>query len=163
MITSRLLLAASLLIAVALFLDCREKASREPAANNAGVVRQSKHNTCGPAALAMLLTSLGRPATENEMERAMFLGSEGATLTSLLAASASRGVQLEAWRLQVDTLRSIRTPAILWVDGDHFVVFDSITSTGAHVRDPSVGRTVISLERLQERWDGTAALVVWPP
>lgn len=111
----------------------------------------------------MLLTSMGRPTTEAELEHEMSPGPDGVTLTSIVTAAASRGVQLEAWRVRPDTLGSLRTPAILWIDGDHFVVFDSLTAAGAYVRDPSVGRLMVPVEGLQKRWDGTAALLAGPP
>lgn len=110
----------------------------------------------------MLLTSVGRRTTEAELERTTRLTPEGATLTSLLEAAADRGVRLEAWRLRTDTLALIRPPAILWVDGDHFVVFDSLSGDTAFLRDPSAGRVAEPLARLRGRWDGTAALVVQP-
>ena len=127
------------------------------------VIRQSKRNTCGPAALAMLLTSVGRPATEAELEQEMSPGPDGVTLTSIVAAAASRGIRLEAWRVRPDTLGSLRAPAILWIDGDHFVVFDSLTPVGAHLRDPSAGRLIVPVEGLRQRWDGTAALLARAP
>jgi ABC-type bacteriocin/lantibiotic exporter with double-glycine peptidase domain len=81
----------------------------------------------------------------------------------ILATSAEHGVRLEAWRLSADTLGQIHPPAILWIDGDHFVVFDSLSETGAHLRDPASGRAVVRMERLLQRWDGTAAVAVRPP
>jgi ABC-type bacteriocin/lantibiotic exporter with double-glycine peptidase domain len=111
----------------------------------------------------MLLTSLGRPATEAELEREMSPGPDGVTLTSIVKTGGTRGVRLEAWRVRPDELGSLRTPAIFWIDGDHFVVFDSLAAEGAYLRDPSAGRLVVSLEGLLKRWDGTAALLAGPP
>lgn len=156
-------LARPLLASALLFVACREKGSPRPRGVDTGVVRQTNHNTCGPAALAMLLASTGRPRTEAELESSMQLTSDGATLTALLKTSAAHGLRLEAWRLRPDTLRSIRPPAILWVDGDHFVVFDSLARGTAFLRDPSMGRVGVPFNELRARWDGTAALVAGPP
>lgn len=152
-----------LTIVAALVSACGNNARHDHAAADPEVVHQTKRNTCGPAALAMLLTSIGRPATEAVLEREMSPGPDGVTLTSIVTAAASRGVQLEAWRVRPDTLGFLRTPAILWIDGDHFVVFDSLTSEGASVRDPSTGRLILPVESLWKRWDGTAALLAGPP
>ncbi len=152
-----------LAIIAALVSACRDRAKHDQRASDPEVIQQSKRNTCGPAALAMFLTSVGRPATEAELEQEMSPGPNGVTLTSIVTAAGSRGVRLEAWRVRPDTLGQIRTPVILWIDGDHFVVFDSLASEGAHLRDPSAGRLVVSLDRLLKRWDGTAALQAGPP
>jgi predicted double-glycine peptidase len=142
---------------------CRNGTRRTTPVADEEVIRQQRRNTCGPAALAMLLTSMGRRTTEAELEQAMRLTADGATLTSLLTTAASHGVRLEAWRLHQDTLGSIRPPAILWVDGDHFVVFDSLARDTAFLRDPSEGRVSVPFEHLKKRWNGTAALVAGPP
>ena len=148
---------------IVLVTGCERSSDRRIAMGEAGVVRQSRRNTCGPAALAMLLTHQGRPTTERELEQRMAPGPEGVTLSTLLETSARLGVPLEAWRLHLDTLSEIRTPAILWLDGDHFVVFDSVTAAGAHLRDPSAGRVIVPIDRLRMRWDGTTALVPRSP
>ncbi len=148
---------------IVLTTGCERSSDQRIAMGGADAIRQSRRNTCGPAALAMLLMHQGRPTTEGELALLMAPGPDGVTLSTLLETSAAFGVPLEAWRLRLDTLRLIRTPAILWVDGDHFVVFDSVTSAGAHLRDPSAGRVVVPLERLRVRWDGTAAVVAGSP
>lgn len=152
-----------LTIVAALVSACGNDAKHDHTASDPEIVHQSKRNTCGPAALAMLLTSMGRPTSEAELEREMSPGPDGVTLTSIVTTAASRGVRLEAWRVRPDTLGFLRTPAILWIDGDHFVVFDSLTSAGAYVRDPSAGRLIVAIEGLRKRWDGTAAMLAGLP
>jgi ABC-type bacteriocin/lantibiotic exporter with double-glycine peptidase domain len=128
-----------------------------------GVITQSRRNTCGPAALAMLLVSKGIVVTAEELERRMQPGADGVSLTTIVTTAREYGVHLQPWRLRKDALDTLKTPAILWVDGDHFVVFDSLTQAGAHLRDPATGRVQESKQRLATRWDGTAAVLSPPP
>lgn len=137
---------------------CRSRPPEEPARDPSNVVRQTERNTCGPAALSMLLAAHGRMVPESTLAREMRPGSDGVSLSTIVTCARSHGVELDAWRLRFDTLSSIETPAILWVDGDHFVVFDSVGTGGVHLRDPSAGRCVEPLERFRLRWDGTAAV-----
>lgn len=94
-----------------------------------------------------------------ELEQYMQPGSRGVSLATIVMTARVYGVQLESWRLRSDALDTLTTPAILWVDGDHFVVFDSLTSAGAYLQDPAAGRILVPRDRLHERWDGTAAVL----
>lgn len=124
-----------------------------------GVIAQSRRNTCGPAALAMLLLAQGVTVPVEELEQRMRPGARGVSLATMVTTARVYGVRLESWRLKFDALDTLTTPAILWIDGDHFVVFDSLTSAGAYLQDPAAGRVLVPRGRLHERWDGTAAVL----
>jgi ATP-binding cassette subfamily B protein RaxB len=93
----------------------------------------------------------------------MMPGSDGVSLRTLTETGGRYGVRLEAWKFRRDAIDSVRTPAILWIDGDHFVVLDSVTAEGVFVRDPAKGRLQWTRERLHGRWNGTAAVAVRTP
>ena len=124
-----------------------------------GVIAQSRRNSCGPAALAMLLSARGIFVSADELERRMQPGPRGVSLATIVTTARAYGVPLDSWRLRFDALDTLTTPAILWIDGDHFVMFDSLTSAGAYLQDPATGRVLVPRHRLHERWDGTAAVL----
>lgn len=126
-------------------------------------ILQQQRNTCGPASLAMLLVEHGVSVTEKELEGQMLPGRDGVSLRTLTETAGRYGVRLEVWRFRRDAVDSLQTPAILWIDGDHFVVLDSSTTNGVFVRDPAKGRLQWSRERLYERWNGTAAVAIRTP
>jgi ATP-binding cassette subfamily B protein RaxB len=111
----------------------------------------------------MLLSEHGISVMEWELEDQLQLRSDGVSLRSIVETADRYGVRLEAWRFRRDALDSLKSPAILWIDGDHFVVLDSVTSEGAFVRDPAKGRLKVSRQGLLARWDGTAAVGVRTP
>lgn len=90
-------------------------------------------------------------------------GDDGVSLATIIATARDFGVHLEAWRLRTEALDTLRAPAILWIDKDHFVVFDSLTAAGIYLRDPATGRIRTSKMNLAARWDGTAAVQVRSP
>jgi ABC-type bacteriocin/lantibiotic exporter with double-glycine peptidase domain len=90
-------------------------------------------------------------------------GNDGVSLTTIIATARVYGVHLEAWRLHTGALDTLTVPAILWVDKDHFVVFDSLTTAGIYLRDPATGRVRTSRKSLTARWDGTAAVPLHSP
>lgn len=139
------------------------RSDNEQMLGDENVIRQRKRNTCGPAALAMLLAEHGVRVTEEELERRMPLSEDGVSLTSMVDAAEEYGVRLEAWRLRFDAIDSLHTSTILWIDGDHFVVLDSVTAAGVFVRDPAKGRLQWTREGLRSRWNGAAAVAVRTP
>lgn len=150
------------LLVVLTFCGCMRGGEEQPLGRG-GVIPQSQRNTCGPAALAMLLSSEGIAVSVDELERRMQPGHDGVSLTTIIATAREYGVHLEAWRLPAGALDTLKAPAILWIDMDHFVVFDSLTAAGIYLRDPASGRIRISRQGLSTRWDGAAAVQVRTP
>lgn len=139
------------------------RSDNEQLLGDENVIRQRRNNTCGPAALAMVLADHDVNVTEGELERQLPMHDDGASLRSLIVAAERYGVRLEAWRLRFDAIDSVHLPAILWIDDDHFVVLDSVRTDGVFVRDPAKGRLRWTREGLRSRWNGTAAVAVRTP
>lgn len=155
-----------------LFLDrqsviCRS-AMRKPAspspkkeAQNAQTVTAASLSDCGPRALLLVCRELDIPASLPALTKAA--GTRPGTGSNLLGLSrAAHTVGLSTRGVQVDTdaLRRVPTPALAWVDGDHFVAVTRIKDDSATVHDPNEnGKEEVALDTLLRRSGGILLLL----
>ncbi|MCX6145354.1 MAG: cysteine peptidase family C39 domain-containing protein [Ignavibacteriales bacterium] len=120
-----------------------------------GVIMQDKSNTCGPAALKMILDAHGKKVQLGELEKRSDTSYGGWSMQSLKGLAEQSGLRAEGWRLDLDALCRSRFPVILFVENRHFVVADSVDSAGFFVvRDPAIGRMKIHRRALGKIWTG---------
>jgi ABC-type bacteriocin/lantibiotic exporter with double-glycine peptidase domain len=124
-----------------------------------GVVLQDGGNTCGPAALKMILDYHGVNVRLGDLERKAGYTGRGMNMSSLSRLATSFGLDARGWRLGMDDLRRSCMPAILFVENTHFVVLDSIGDRcDFFVRDPAKGKMRLSKSKLLKIWRGEALL-----
>lgn len=125
-----------------------------------GVVAQRRDNDCGVASLLTLLTLRGTSVDTRRVYAAVPLGGGGASMLALRNAAERFGIPLRGWLLPRRELASSDLPAILLLDGKHFVVARRLTGTSEiEVLDPALGRLLYSSRSLKRHWDGRALLV----
>lgn len=129
-----------------------------------GVVLQTRMTNCGPAALKMVLESLGIDRELTDIEDMIGLDETGSSLFDLMKYAESQGVHAEAWRLNIDDLKDKPLPAIVFIEDDHFAVLDQINQHGEIIlRDPAIGRLRISKEAFEHIWGGETLIIKHSP
>lgn len=124
-----------------------------------GVIFQDGGNTCGPAALKMILDHHGVDVQLLELERKGGRGKRGMDMSSLCRLAETFGLYATGWNLGVDGLQEICLPAILFVEKTHFVVLDSVRNQDEFfVRDPAKGKMKLSKNKLLKMWSGETLL-----
>lgn len=104
-----------------------------------GVVLQDKKSNCGPAALKMILDVYNVSVTIPEIEQQVAVHASGSTMLALKEMAELKGLRAQGWRFTLEDFLRSRLPAILFVKGDHFVVADSVSSSGTmFIRDPAL-------------------------
>jgi ABC-type bacteriocin/lantibiotic exporter with double-glycine peptidase domain len=120
-----------------------------------GVIMQDKSNTCGPAALKMILDARGEKVSLQELEKSGKVSGVGWSMQSLKELAGNYGLRAEGWRLDVAALCKSPFPVILFVENRHFVVVDGVDTAGFfYVRDPAIGRMKIYQRALSRIWKG---------
>ena len=117
---------------------------------------------CGPEALAYILQhSFGKPASLSTLRHLAGVGPHGATLLGLDKAAKASGLKAEGMKVDLNYLRRMRPPAILWIRRSHYIAFLSTEAAIAppfwkiRVYDPAgTSEEVITPEELQKTWDG---------
>jgi ABC-type bacteriocin/lantibiotic exporter with double-glycine peptidase domain len=121
----------------------------------AGVIMQDKSNTCGPAALKMILDVRGKRVPLSELEKGSKASDGGWSMQSLKELAEQYGLRAEGWRLDMEALCRSQFPVILFVENRHFVVADRVDTGGFFfVRDPAIGRMKIHSRALSRIWTG---------
>ncbi|MBC7806564.1 MAG: hypothetical protein H7145_10475, partial [Akkermansiaceae bacterium] len=123
-----------------LFLSRQETICREAISNRSGAIPEPRTEPptvdsqpspvvadCGPRALHLVCGELGIPASLPALTKAA--GTDpgvGSNLLGLSRAAQSVGLSARGVQVDADALRRAPTPALAWVDGDHFVAVTRI-------------------------------------
>jgi ABC-type bacteriocin/lantibiotic exporter with double-glycine peptidase domain len=114
---------------------------------------------CGPIALKMLFAYYNVDCTLTEITRRIKSTPRGTSMLSLKEMAEAKGLGAQGWNLSYDDLKALKIPVIAYLNGNHFVVVDSI-STGevVHVRDGS-GQFVMTKSDFVGSWHGETLVV----
>jgi ABC-type bacteriocin/lantibiotic exporter with double-glycine peptidase domain len=138
---------------------------------------QSRINSCGAAALAAVLQSLGyRSLDEHDLwqwaqqdyrQKPIDIPASGLSLADLKRLSHRVGVNATGVSVPVDALPSLPTPAIIRLTSEplpHFVVLWQLQGQVAQVFDPAIGNHWVEIDSLIARnrstGDELSALIV---
>jgi ATP-binding cassette subfamily B protein RaxB len=119
-------------------------------------IHQAAATECGLACLAMIASYYGRQSDLNTLRREHPVSLKGATLRTVMDIAARLGLAGRPLRLEIAHLRSLRTPAILHWDMNHFVVLRSVGRSGITIHDPAFGVRRQSFAEVSKHFTGIA-------
>jgi len=124
-----------------------------------GVVRtptilQIEALECGAAALAMVLAHYGRWVPLEELRVLCGVSRDGSKAINVVKAARSLGLKAQGKRQEPADLASLPVPAILFVNMNHFVVFEGVTKQGFQINDPGGGRRTIPADEFDGMFSG---------
>ncbi|MCG5443904.1 ATP-binding cassette domain-containing protein [Micromonospora sp. NIE79] len=111
---------------------------------------------CAAACLAMVGSALGRSASTGFWQRALGSGRDGTSVARLVTAATEHGLVAQAYAI-TDLRAALNTtelPAVLHLDGNHFVVVTAMRRGRVEIVDPSEGRQRLELDQLGRRMSG---------
>lgn len=139
----------------------RPGAAPRRAARRVPLVAQMERTDCGAACLAMVLAHHGHAAPLAEVRDQCGIGRDGASAAAIAQAAQHYGLRTQAFRVTPDALAGLDLPAILHVDGAHFVVLVGARGDGWDVIDPAAGRVHWAADEMARRLS-SVALVCTP-
>jgi ATP-binding cassette, subfamily B, bacterial CvaB/MchF/RaxB len=119
-------------------------------------IRQATATECGLACLAMIASYYGQQTDLNALRREYPVSLKGATLATVMDIAAKLGLAARPLRLELSQLPSLRTPAILHWDMNHFVVLRQAGRSGLIIHDPTFGVRRFSPEQVSKHFTGVA-------
>ena len=120
------------------------------------VVRGAEASECGLACMTMVARYHGHDVDLNGMRQRFSLSLVGVTLRAVMELAGQMGFTTRALRVDVESLRSVRTPAILHWDMNHFVVLRALRRNGLVIHDPALGKRVVGMDEVSKRFTGVA-------
>jgi ABC-type bacteriocin/lantibiotic exporter with double-glycine peptidase domain len=114
---------------------------------------------CGAAALAAICRAFGHPVSLVAVRDAVATAADGTSLLGLHRGAQALGLASAMTTVSASRLDDLPLPALCHVDGNHWVVLESVGRTGVWVMDPVGTSGAIDRATFEERFTGFALLV----
>ncbi|MFC1646314.1 cysteine peptidase family C39 domain-containing protein [Candidatus Omnitrophota bacterium] len=122
--------------------------------------RQATSVTCGSAALAYLLSYMGKRTNEKLINQLVKVTPRGINMFNLKYAAQRLGFKAWGEKQNYEALRRIAKPVIAHVSDDHYVVVTWADRHAVVVFDPALGGRVRLLRhQFEQFWKGTVLLI----
>lgn len=120
------------------------------------VIHQSETSECALACLAMIASYYGREIDLLALRRCGWTSTHGLSMNQLVQRADALGLQSRPLRLELADLAKLRTPCVMHVDLNHFVVLKRVSRRHVLIHDPATGFRKMSLRDLSDRFTGVA-------
>jgi ATP-binding cassette subfamily B protein RaxB len=122
---------------------------------------QAESAECGLVCLGMIAGFHGLDIELSRLRQMFDVSLKGATLANLMSSAKKLNLSARALRLESEEAHSLKLPAILHWNFNHFVVLSKISRGKYYLHDPASGLRVVSSEQMRESFTGVA-LELWP-
>jgi NHLM bacteriocin system ABC transporter peptidase/ATP-binding protein len=132
----------------------------EPGANavsntvKAPLCLQLESVECGAAALGGILAHYGKHVPLEELRVECGVTRDGVKASNIVKAAKRYGLDAQGFRVELDGLKSMPLPSILFWRFNHFVVYEGRSSRGHHLSDPACGHRVVTPETFDKDFTG---------
>ncbi len=120
------------------------------------MVLQLEGTECGAACLGIILAYFGRWVSLHELREACNVGRDGSNGDDIMKAARSFGLKAAGWRKEIDRLKTLKMPLIIFWKFHHFVVLEGIGQGGYYLNDPSSGHCVVDDDEFDRCFTGVA-------
>ena len=110
---------------------------------------------CGAAALGVILDYFGRHETPHRLRALCNVGRDGSGAAAILNAARECGLESRALRCEIEQLRQLPTPFIVFWEFNHYIVVEGIAKK-VFVNDPASGRRAIDIPEFDAGFTGVA-------
>ncbi len=117
-------------------------------------VLQMEALECGAASLAMILAYFHKYVSLEVLRVECGVSRDGTKASNILKAARKFGLECSGYKMDIDGLKTVKKPAILYWNFNHFVVFEGFRGKAAVINDPALGRRYISPEEFDESYTG---------
>ena len=118
------------------------------------IVLQHEEAECGAASLGTILSYYRRWVPIDELRKSCAVNRDGSTALDLAQAAQKYGLMVDAWRKEIDDLATMRLPAIIFWEFNHFLVLERIGKGKYYLNDPANGRRTVSKETFHHAFTG---------
>lgn len=132
----------------------RKKNNDFPTRKSVPFIEQMQQTECALCCMAMIVGYYKSHVSLYELRERMGNGRDGTTLFHLKKLGEQLGFESKAYKRTSSELKELSLPAILFWEGNHFVVLEKITSKYFVIVDPGSGRRKINESDFSQRYSG---------
>lgn len=122
-------------------------------------IEQMQQTECGLCCTAMILRYYKSYESLSDLRESLEAGRDGLKLSQIRNYFKTVGFQTSAYKSNIEGLKSVNLPAIIFLNNEHFVVLEKVSKQNVTIVDPAFGRRRMSFEELKENFSNIVLTV----